>query len=297
MLINGIEYELKILDEGDEDRIEGKVTEYDRSVVPPVPGAGEETFYFKVTDDEGKIIAGCILDISDWKIADLDILWVDEPYRRKGIGSALIKEAERTAREKGCELMVLGTFDFQARPLYEKHGYKLDGVIENWPEGHCNYSLSKRLDLPSKEYVPSRPEEHVKCEIKAGTKEDGDIIGKGLRDYNDAQYPSEDDDDEQMGRKILDENGNIIAGYIAGYSNWGEAYVDIWIDEPYRGKGLGEFFLKKAEQDTKEKGARLMILGTYDWQRDYFVKRGYKISKTIEDYPKGHSFSFLTKEL
>ena len=297
MLINGIEYELKPLEEGDEDLIEGKVGEYDHSVALPVPGAEEETLYFKITDGDGRIIAGCILAIDTWKVADLDILWVDEKYRRKGLGSALIKEAERTAREKGCDLMTLGTFDFQARPLYEKHGYKLCGVIEDWPKGHCNYSLSKRLDLPSKEYVPSRPEGIMECEIHTGTKEDGDVILKGLGDYNDAQYPSGDDNDEQLGRKITDENGNIIAGYIAGYSPWGNAYVDIWIDEPHRNKGLGEYFLKKAEQDTKEKGALFMLLGTFDWQRDYFVKHGYKICTRTEDNPKGHSYSILTKNL
>ena len=101
MLINGIEYELKPLEEGDEDLIEGKVDEYDHSVVLPVPGAEEETLYFKIKDGDGRIIAGCILAIDTWKVADLDILWVEEKYRRKGLGSALIKEAERTAREKG----------------------------------------------------------------------------------------------------------------------------------------------------------------------------------------------------
>ena len=52
MLINGIEYELKPLEEGDEDLIEGKVGEYDHSVALPVPGAEEETLYFKITDGE-----------------------------------------------------------------------------------------------------------------------------------------------------------------------------------------------------------------------------------------------------
>ena len=61
MLINGIEYELKPLEEGDEDLIEGKVGEYDHSVALPVPGAEEETLYFKITDGDGRIIAGCIL--------------------------------------------------------------------------------------------------------------------------------------------------------------------------------------------------------------------------------------------
>ena len=77
MLINGTEYELKLLEEGDEDLIEGKVGEYDRSVVLPIPGAEEETLYFKVTDADDRIIAGCILSIDTWKVADLDILWVD----------------------------------------------------------------------------------------------------------------------------------------------------------------------------------------------------------------------------
>ena len=43
MLINGTEYELKLLENGDEDDIEGKIGEYDHSVVLPVPGAEEET--------------------------------------------------------------------------------------------------------------------------------------------------------------------------------------------------------------------------------------------------------------
>ena len=43
MLINGTEYELKPLENGDEDYIERKIGEYDHSVVLPVPGAEEET--------------------------------------------------------------------------------------------------------------------------------------------------------------------------------------------------------------------------------------------------------------
>ena len=56
MLINGIEYELKPLEEGDEDLIEGKIGEYDHSVALPVPGAEEETLYFKITDGDGRKI-------------------------------------------------------------------------------------------------------------------------------------------------------------------------------------------------------------------------------------------------
>ncbi len=91
------------------------------------------------------------METDSWKVAELDILWVDEKYGRQGLGSALIREAERSAREKGCYAMTLGTFDFQARPLYEKHGYKVTGNIKDWPRGHENYSMMKRLDQPAPE--------------------------------------------------------------------------------------------------------------------------------------------------
>ena len=55
---------------------------------------------------------------------------MDEKYRRQGLGSALIRAAESAAREKGCEIMFLGTFDFQARPLYEKHGFADSGYVD-----------------------------------------------------------------------------------------------------------------------------------------------------------------------
>ena len=46
----------------------------------------------KVTDSDGNIIAGCNLLINSWRVADLDILWVEEKYRKQGIGSASIAQ-------------------------------------------------------------------------------------------------------------------------------------------------------------------------------------------------------------
>ena len=41
--------------------------------------------------------------------------------------------------------MTLGTFDFQARPLYEKHGYTVCGTFEDYPKGYRLYQLQKLL--------------------------------------------------------------------------------------------------------------------------------------------------------
>lgn len=151
-----MKYETIPFVEGDAEFIEQKIDAVTNSIVPPEEGAEDEYLFFKIADDEGSIIAGCIVEIDSWKIACIDTLWVDENYRGQGLGSALIREAECAAKEKGCYAMTLGTFDFQARPLYEKHGFTVCGTIKNWPRGHENYLMMKRLDRPCEEYVPSK---------------------------------------------------------------------------------------------------------------------------------------------
>ncbi len=72
-------------------------------------------------------------------------LYVDEKQRNKGIGTQLIQEAERLAKEKGYKAISLAvnpTLNQQAKELYEKLGYKrtatepyVDGVyngVEDW---------------------------------------------------------------------------------------------------------------------------------------------------------------------
>lgn len=294
--MNESKYDLMPLEDGDEDYVDNKIQAYNESVVPPEPDAEEEEIILKITDDDGNVIAGCFLDIDRWKIADLDVLWVDERFRRQGIASALIREAERLAGEKGCDVSVLGTFDFQARPLYEKHGYSLCGVIEDWPKGHCNYAMMKRLDRPSPDYVPSKPQKVSKYEVKVGDKNDAKVIGRGLGAHNRAQV-SHERDYEALGRKITDENGRLIAAYTAGFDEWSEAYLTVWVEEPYRNQGIGSYLLQEAERELKEKGAYVILIWLFDWQAAFFEKRGFTVCTVTEDCPKGHRYYGMKKHL
>lgn len=47
-----------------------------------------------------------------WNCLYIDILWVKEEFRKDGYGSALLNEVEKIAKEKGCRLIHLDTFDF-----------------------------------------------------------------------------------------------------------------------------------------------------------------------------------------
>ena len=119
-----MEYRIIPCAEGDDEFVAEKLNAVTESEIVFDNAIDDELVVFKVTDGDGNIVAGCNLIVSSWRTADLDILWVEEKLRRQGIGSALIREAERAARERGCQLMTLGTFDFQARPLYEKFGFE-----------------------------------------------------------------------------------------------------------------------------------------------------------------------------
>ena len=289
-----LNFEIKPCGEDDAEFFQKKIDEISDSIVPPAEGAEDEYVFLKITDDEDNILGGCIMEIDSWKIAELDILWVDEKYRRQGLGSALISEAERVAREKGCYTMTLRTFDFQARPLYEKHGYKVVGTLKDWPRGHENYSLMKRLDQPYPEYVPSKV---CVYGVRPASGEDADIIDDGLGEYNHSQVPYEHEF-IWLNKKVLDEDGNLIAGIIAGVQGWNSAHIEMmWVDEKQRNRGIGTYLLSDFEREAKEKGAYMVIFDALDWQMPFFEKHGYKVIGTLEDCPKGHRWCQLQKLL
>ena len=48
----------------------------------------------------------------------------DENYRGQHIGSSILEQAEKSAKERRCMNVFLDTFSFQAPEFYEKYGYK-----------------------------------------------------------------------------------------------------------------------------------------------------------------------------
>ena len=291
-----MKYEVIPCVEEDEELIEEKLDAIDYSIVPSDEGAEDEDLIYKITDHEGNVIAGCLLAIDRWKVAELDILWVDEKYRKKGLGSALIRVAEKEARDRDCYAMILGTFDFQAKPLYEKHGYTLCGTVKDFPKGHANYSLMKRLDQHIQEYLPS-VDLSKEFEIRSGDEEDAETIVNGLDAYNTAQVPRVHKSYIPLNKKILDGDGNLIAAIFAGVGRWNSFDIDMmWVEEPYRNQGIGSELLAETEREAKEHGAYFGLAeGLFDWQTDFFKKNGYTVVGRLEECPKGHRMYIMEK--
>jgi D-serine dehydratase len=75
----------------------------------------------------------------------VDQLFVDESLRGQGWGSRLLERAEILARGRGAVFAHLDTFSFQAPDFYEKHGYVIFGVLDDYPDGLKRYFYKKKL--------------------------------------------------------------------------------------------------------------------------------------------------------
>ena len=75
----------------------------------------------------------------------IDFFWIEENIRKRGYGKKLLTEMEKLAKEKGCDIIEVDTFSFQAPDFYIKNGYEVIGIAENVPRGHKHYYLYKNL--------------------------------------------------------------------------------------------------------------------------------------------------------
>jgi GNAT superfamily N-acetyltransferase len=95
-------------------------------------------------DKENKVVGGIAADLfGDW--AYISLLWVEESLRNKGLGSELLCRLESEAIQMGCTNAHLDTYSFEAKPFYEKAGYKVFGKLDDYPVGYCKYFLTKAL--------------------------------------------------------------------------------------------------------------------------------------------------------
>ena len=95
-------------------------------------------------DEKGQKIAGLIGNThGNW--LSIKFLWVSEEMRGQNIGSDILSQAEKTAKERGCKYSFLDTFSFQAPEFYRKHGYKEVFVLENYPVTGKRHYFTKTL--------------------------------------------------------------------------------------------------------------------------------------------------------
>lgn len=136
--------------------------------------------------------------------------------------------------------------------------------------------------------------------IKECEEGDSDFIVGKLVEFNLSQVPPvQEFHFRDVSRKAVDEDGRTVAGIIGKLNAWNCLHIDfLWVDQEYRGRGLGSRILTEIETASKEYGCYLVHLDTFDFQaKDFYLKHGYKIFGTLDNCPPGHQKYFLEKSL
>lgn len=134
-------YELVELTRDEAAEIDGRLEDFDRKFVGYELGQSIELG----VRTGGKLVAGLLGYTTLFHILYVETVWVDEAYRRKGLGAALLAELEKRAGDMGVNLIRLDTFDWQGYEFYKACGYEEVGSYAEPRDGFSEYFFIKRL--------------------------------------------------------------------------------------------------------------------------------------------------------
>jgi len=124
--------------------IKKRLREFNMKQVPLEGTIIQEPINIVMKDSDGQIIGGINATIIQyWNRCHIDTFWIEERYRGAGHGRKLLEAIEKIAINKGCKLIELETYSFQAPNFYMNNGYEIIGIVENHPQGHSQYFFKK----------------------------------------------------------------------------------------------------------------------------------------------------------
>lgn len=121
-------------------------------------------------------------------------------------------------------------------------------------------------------------------------------LGNLIRAHN--QSKREPSKSEPLNIYVEDQQGNLIAGMVAEtFGHWLEIEY-LYVQEDFRGQGIGSNILNRAEKEARERKCKYSFVNTYQFQApDFYKKHGYEEVFALKEYPYTGERYYYTKAL
>ncbi len=130
----------------DYQKIARSITDFNFAHLPPNSSDSMTALGFVVKDSKAGVVGGVYGKLLLGNCLSIDLLWMDEEFRLRGLARQLMQILEDAAKELNSHLSIVDTFDFQALGFYLKCGYAVFGVLDDCPcAGNKRYYLKKAL--------------------------------------------------------------------------------------------------------------------------------------------------------
>jgi len=242
-------------------------------------------------DSEGNVVGG-ISASTQVRVMYLETLWVADEYRKRGYGRDLVLAAERAGFENGCITSHTWSLSFQAPGFYQKIGYEVLGIYDGYPDGITESVLGKRIQPHQRGCLEENGQFSITDDV---TEAEMNIVHAGLGRYVDEQIGNKRDG---IGIKLVirDSTDDVIGGLLA-FTTMRNLVVElVWLDERYRGRGLGRKLILEAERIAQEHGCIAVQASALSFQSPGFFRRmGYTVFGMSDGYPDPVKEYYLIK--
>ena len=136
---SGTRFKISFGNENDAKVIENGIDSYSEEYEPEYEDIG---FYKKLVNKDGKFLAGVIADVHKGDYGFVDALFAEDAFRCQGLGTVLLREAEKFAKENSTSMILTFAGDWNV-DFFKKNGYLLRGELKDVPKGHVCYELYK----------------------------------------------------------------------------------------------------------------------------------------------------------
>ncbi len=103
-----------------------------------------ERYFIVAKSDTGDVVGGIEFE-TYWGRSYIHNLWVEDGYRKNGLGTELLRRIETIVKSKYCRGIEVSTMTFQAKEFYEKNGFKCVGKFENFVNEYECLFFSKEI--------------------------------------------------------------------------------------------------------------------------------------------------------